>query len=312
MGRRSHILIAVVAASLLAGTPAAAELSARSAAAVDSSVAPAAFPGHNGRIAFAETVPPGRGDAPHYVFTIRPDGTGRKRLTFRSSGTPRWGPFGRRILFSMTDDIWMMRANGTHKRRVVGGRTSDWEAAWAPGGHRFVFTRTRGSSRLFVYSFKTKAAVPITPGSGEFAFAESPAWSPDGRRIVFVRTKHDYSSRDLFTIRPDGTGLRRLTFSPKAFEFSPAWSPGGARLMFNRTADEFDTCEALYTLRADGTDLSRVRVGCRTAHAAWSPNGRKFVAYRWSHRRGLWIMPVDGSPRRFLVSGSGPDWQPRR
>jgi TolB protein len=58
---------------------------------------------------------------------------------------------------------------------------------------------------------------------------EDPSWSPDGRRIAFqrdfdpVRGQVDY---DLFTMRADGTGERRLTRSPGVQDWQPAWSPG--------------------------------------------------------------------------------------
>jgi Tol biopolymer transport system component len=39
-----------------------------------------------------------------------------------------------------------------------------------------------------------------------------PGWSPDGSRIVFTR-RVDAVNFDVFTIRPDGTDLRRLTTS---------------------------------------------------------------------------------------------------
>ena len=44
----------------------------------------------------------------------------------------------------------------------------------------------------------------LTPGSDNF-----PAWSPNGDLIAFTRFSED--DYDIYTIRPDGTGLKRLT-----------------------------------------------------------------------------------------------------
>jgi TolB protein len=55
-----------------------------------------------------------------------------------------------------------------------------------------------------------------------------PAWSPDGELIVFVRFFRDESDHivqtDLFVIRPDGSGERRLTRN-KHEEQRPDWQP---------------------------------------------------------------------------------------
>ena len=81
--------------------------------------------------------------------------------------------------------------------------------------------------------------------------------------------------------------------------------------MFDATGETSD-CSRLMTIRADGGDPRRLRVGCHTGRASWSPNGHKIVARRLSNRRpdGIVILRRDGSSRRFLTTGSNPDWQP--
>jgi Tol biopolymer transport system component len=43
--------------------------------------------------------------------------------------------------------------------------------------------------------------------------AYAPDWSPNGRLIAFMRPTAD-NAEDLFVIRPDGRGVRRLTVAP--------------------------------------------------------------------------------------------------
>ncbi|MCG6962849.1 MAG: hypothetical protein LJE95_06205, partial [Acidobacteria bacterium] len=64
-----------------------------------------------------------------------------------------------------------------------------------------------------------------------------PTWTPNGKRIVFA------SARDgrfaLFSMRSDGTDLRRITRPPSpAVDGRPNVSPDGRRILFNRQVGE--------------------------------------------------------------------------
>jgi Tol biopolymer transport system component len=74
-------------------------------------------------------------------FTIHPDGTHRRKLTNfpagSNTGNARWSPDGKWIVFANTgtagtDDLYTMRANGSHITPLT--RTAAWESApeWVP------------------------------------------------------------------------------------------------------------------------------------------------------------------------------------
>lgn len=71
-----------------------------------------------------------------------------------------------------------------------------------------------------------------------------PAWSPDGRRLVFVGLVGGVT--DLYTVRPDGTELRRLT-ADTPVEGRPVWSTRG-QIAFERET-------GIWSVRSDGTGL---------------------------------------------------------
>jgi TolB protein len=77
---------------------------------------------------------------------------------------------------------------------------------------------------------------------------------------------------NVYTIRPDGTGLRRLTHSPagEGFDLFPTWSPDGTRIVFNHAEqDEFD----LYTMNRWGNRVQRITHSADEfeSRADWGP-----------------------------------------
>jgi TolB protein len=285
-----------------------------------------AVAGEPGRLVFVTTVFGGVLDdgGRNHMYTVRPDGTGLRRLTDgrEEPQLPRWAPFGGRIVYEGADragnrrGIWVMNADGTHRRRVPGSRFSG-QADWAPHGAHLVFAPGgHGSSSLAIYSFATHTTRFVDlgePGLG----AGSPTWSPDGRRIAFVAGgteggPHEDDGTDLYTIRPNGTGLTRVRATPRFFEDTPDWSPNGRRLLYQATAT-FEDFTGLYTIKLDGSDRRRIPAGWYADSPVWGPAGARIAAYRATPRRpGVWVMRRDGSGQRWVADGFMPDWQPRR
>jgi TolB protein len=104
--------------------------------------------------------------------------------------------------------------------RLAGNRGEPYYGSpdWSPDGERLAFV---DGNFLAVVDRDGSDLRRLTPPRLKLDFLgeHGPAWSPDGNWIAFATTSNGY---DLYIVRPDGSGLRRLTRT-KAHEEEPAW-----------------------------------------------------------------------------------------
>jgi Tol biopolymer transport system component len=336
--RKAEGFAAVAVATLLLATPAVAAPS-------------------TGRIVFSREV---GGD--HELFSMRPDGSGLKRLTndalheaepvwspdrrriatagaadvfIRSSSgrllrripapasgvitEPRWSPGGGWLAFlvercqndgnpdpsPICADLWIVRPAGGAKRRLVQANVSTNNGiagyAWSPGGRSLVFERFDEPGLAIVDA----ATGRVRTLSGAKA-ASDPAWSREGW-IAFARQRGAFKGSDLYVVRPDGSGLRRIARARNAMR--PVWSPNGrsiAFLDFRPTLARHDWDVTVVGL--GGSAPRRVGVATTEWTLAWSPDGARLL---WeSDPSRLVVGRADGHGRpRLEARGTNADWR---
>ena len=197
-----------------------------------------------------------------------------------------YSPDGRRVAFGRADpplrrnnldaSIDTMAADGTHVRRLVdlGYRGDFGRIAWAPDGRRIVYEAGRFGSKfghaLFVVAARGGRPHRITPWRK--VEVNTLDWSPDGAHLLIQTPPLDSDfGGDYYTIRPDGTGLRRLThFGRKATTGSARWSPDGQAIVFANTGVGGN--DDIYVMRADGSGITAVtQTPMWESAPAWGP-----------------------------------------
>lgn len=221
---------------------------------------------------------------------------------------PAWSPTGRCLAFTAEtyptgshgyDDVYVLTP--ARKLVAIGGGDSSISGrpSWAPDGKRLVLVGYQRQAGGGLYIARVGGGTTaITPGGLEMdgPADDSPAWSPDGKAIAFARLDGDRSG--LYLIRPDGTGLKRLTTARAG---NPSWAPDGRRLVF-------DTGGRIAVIDRNGGHFRYVTTGAADEDPAWSPDGRAIAFVR---KGDVWLTTPTGRGHTLHVRGAfEPAWRP--
>jgi TolB protein len=230
--------------------------------------------------------------------------TGESKTVYQQPGkhalAPQWSPRGDAIIFGFGSfgaftngfhdlfltaqdrvdggaQVAVINPDGSGFRELTSGPANNGFPSMAPDGARFVY-RTFGpdGAGLRIMNTQDHSITKLTDGYDNF-----PLWSPRGDLIMFSRQVN--GDFEIFTIRPDGKDVRRLTSSP-GNDAHMTWSPDGERIVFASSRMGFKD-EALYTdapqpygelfvMRYDGTDIQQLTDNqWEDSTPAWQPVG---------------------------------------
>jgi TolB protein len=229
------------------------------------------------------------------VMLMNADGTNRSILfgdSIKSALAPVWSPQGDKIAFGFgrffqslqgpaIGDIAVINKDGSQLKVFTNGKGNNGFPSWSPDGKKIVYRAATDSVKgLLIVDVETGKITTLTTSSHD----NFPVWSPDGGRIAFTSKRED--NYDVYTIKPDGTDVKRLTTDPGNDAHS-VWSPDGKWIAFSSGMQGFKDEAALHphnpqpygeicVMRADGSGI-RVLTDNQYEEAtpAWMPLAKK-------------------------------------
>ena len=227
-----------------------------------------------------------------------------KQLTFGGENAEAYfSSDGKQLIFQSKrdgracDQIYTMNVNGSKVRMVSNGDGRTTCAYFLKGNKRILYGSTHLGGK----------ECPPNPD-----FSQGYVWPV-------------YPTYDIFTAKPDGTDIQRLT-STAGYDAEATVSPDGTKIVFTSERDgDLD----IYTMDIDGKNLKRVTTEVGYDGGAFFSPDSKQIVYRASHPKTpaeiarykdllakhlvvpttfeIWVMNADGSNKRKitnLASGS--------
>lgn len=242
----------------------------------------------------------------------------------------------------------LIRAGETHFAHLwqltFGGQNA--EGYWSEDGRKLIFQSTRGDwpcDQMYVMDMASGTTTRVSNGRGRTTCG----YFYDHDRRIFYASTHlaadscppppDYShgyvwpvsaGYDIFTARPDGSDLHRLTDAP-GYDAEGTLSPDGRWIVFTSVRDgDLD----LYKMHPDGTALTRLTDQPGYDGGAFFSHDGRWICYRAGapedsaglveYRRlladhlvrpttmNLWVMRADGSGKRQVTFKPGASFAP--
>lgn len=260
-------------------------------------------------------------DGDYAIYGMNTDGTNQGRLTdergdlstregIQFQTEPAWSPDGTRIAFASARegsfDIYVMNSDGTGTKRLTSLKENDQHPTWSPDGSRIAFTRFSDVDHLYVMNADGTGARRLT--DDDLTAEAEPAWSLDGRWIAYSHRASGSDLREIWVVRPDGSGRRSVT-KLDAKSYTPTWAPDSKRLAFSSNSG--GAFYDIYTVSVDGKNVRRVVTSTTDAfEPAWSPGGTDIA---FSRDGAIVVTTLAGVEQQLTNpedNDSSPAWNP--
>jgi Tol biopolymer transport system component len=243
------------------------------------------------------------------------------------AAVPRNGLIAYTAATSCDGEIWLLDEDG-RRRHVTTGRMP----SWSPDGKWLAFMRSADCDRdqdpagNLVYVVRADGS-GLRRVSAVGSVDSMPVWSPSGDEILVVRYPQTTNDIDLWLLKANGAGERRVTGPDDVVELGADFSPDGGRIVYARFEyrDQFEMRHEnsdLWTIGIDGSDARPLmETPDFEVSPAWSPDGES-IAFSVARNEsslpptpltswGPWFEPMaigtvdkDGGGAKLVTDGS--------
>ncbi len=220
------------------------------------------------------------------------------------------------------------QAKGADMQQITTGEAEEDSPAWSPDGKTIAHVSvTRGVSHIqIIINIDGTGSRRLTKEPGQNIH---PTWSSDGSHILFNTTHFAEEApktnldehriigertddlMDLAIIRPDGSGLKRITYGG-GYTYA-SYSPDDRHIVHRRQQGEVSQ---IFLMNSDGTnDLNLSGSSTWDGWPSWSPDGQRIVFSRHTPNGfQLFVMDREGNNLQQLTDAQGefvnPRWSP--
>ena len=195
-------------------------------------------------------------DTTHYVYTVNIDGTNLKKINDKGDDACSFfAPDGKSLIWTSTrDNLDMKRGDWKYPQDYPQG------------------------AELYKSDLDGGNVVRLTNNDN---YDAEVGYSPDGKTVLFTR-QIDWKL-DLWTMNPDGSNQKQITFTPD-------WQEGGAFIMpdnktiiyraWKKSEESLDKKDMqLFTVNVDGSDMKQITTEHGTHWAPYPAPDGEHVAY---------------------------------
>lgn len=258
---------------------------------------------------------------------------------------PRWSPDGKQLALLKAGQLWTMKADGTGKRRLTTRAASG--PSWSPDGRSVAFASLSCSGGPGVYRISATAAnarpqvmfpgdcrgvaLPAEPAAATGEAKElnerlrtdnAVAWSPDGTRVAFRGGNCESTYDACLSIGTVATGGETTvaaygggSLQNSGFAVVPSWRSDGAKLTWTafQQGETGADNEPVHLVEYDAISGAKRIIGGALDREMAYVDATRGVA-TGQHKGGSWVLVVSlaTGARTPFRQGSQPSVQPTR